>query len=42
MRIEIADLLKALSEQNKTQNGYQVNLNSGDLDDKSAKILVSK
>lgn len=35
MEIKIADLLKALSEHNKTGNGYQIHLNSDNLDDKS-------
>lgn len=35
--MELKELLKALIEQNKTGNGYQIHLNSGELDDKSAK-----
>lgn len=35
--MELKELLKALIEQNKTGNGYQIHLNSGNLDDKSAK-----
>lgn len=38
MRIEMSELLKALSEQNKRGAGFQIQLNSRDLDDKSAKI----
>ncbi len=37
MVIEIADFLKALIDHNQTGSGYQIHLNSGDLDDKSAK-----
>lgn len=37
MVIEIADFLKALIDHNQTGNGYQIHLNSADLDDKSAK-----
>ncbi len=37
MVIEIADFLKALIDHNQTGNGYQIHLNSGELDDKSAK-----
>ena len=33
----LAELLEALLEQNKTGNGYQIQLNSGNLDDKSNK-----
>lgn len=33
--MELADLLKVLSEHNKTGNGYQIQLNSSNLDDKS-------
>ncbi len=32
-----SELLKALLEHNKTGNGYQIQLNSGNLDDKSSK-----
>ena len=35
--MKLADLLKALLEHNKTGNGYQIQLNSGNLDDKSNK-----
>lgn len=35
--MELAELLKALVEHNKTSNGYQIHLNSGNLDDKSSK-----
>lgn len=35
--MELAELLKALVEHNKTGNGYQIHLNSGNLDDKSSK-----
>lgn len=37
MVIEIADFLKALIDHNQTGSGYQIHLNSGDLDDKSTK-----
>ena len=37
MTIETSELLKALSEHNKTASGYQVHLNSGDLDENSAR-----
>lgn len=37
MVIEISEFLKALSEHNKTGNGYQIHLNSGDLDERSAR-----
>lgn len=37
MVIEISDFLKALIDHNQTGNGYQIHLNSGDLDEKSAK-----
>ncbi|MCI9143566.1 MAG: hypothetical protein HFH87_13300 [Lachnospiraceae bacterium] len=37
MIIELSDFFKALIEHNKTQKGYQIQLNSGNLDDKSAK-----
>lgn len=39
MTIEVSELLKALSEHNKTTNGYQVHLNSADLDDRSARNI---
>ena len=39
MTVETLEFLKALSEHNKTANGYQVHLNSGDLDDKSARNI---
>lgn len=35
--MELSELLKALAEHNKTQKGYQIQLNSGNLDDKSAR-----
>jgi len=35
--VELSELLKALVEHNKTGNGYQIQLNSGNLDDKSAR-----
>lgn len=35
--MEIADFFKALAEHNKTNTGYQINLNSGALDNKSNK-----
>ena len=35
--MKLADLLKALLKHNKTGNGYQIQLNSGNLDDKSNK-----
>ncbi len=35
--MKLAELLKALLEHNKTNNGYQIHLNSGNLDDKSSK-----
>lgn len=37
MVIEISDFLKALIDHNQTGCGYQIHLNSGDLDEKSAK-----
>lgn len=37
MTIEVSELLKELSEHNKITNGYQVHLNSADLDDRSAR-----
>lgn len=39
MTIEVSEFLKALSEHNKTANGYQVHLNSADLDDRSARNI---
>ena len=39
MVMETSEFLKALSEQNKTANGYQIHLNSADLDDKSARNI---
>ncbi len=35
--MELAELLKALLEHNNTNKGYQIHLNSGNLDDKSSK-----
>jgi len=35
--MKLAELLKALLEHNRTNNGYQIHLNSGNLDDKSHK-----
>ena len=35
--MELADLLKAIIEHNNTKGGYQIHLNSGDLDDRSNK-----
>lgn len=35
--MKLKEFLGAIIEQNKTGNGYQIHLNSGDLDDKSAK-----
>ncbi len=35
--MKLAELLKALLEHNKTEKGYQIHLNSGNLDDKSGK-----
>lgn len=37
--MELIDLLKALLEHNKTEKGYQIHLNSGNLDDKSSKQI---
>lgn len=37
--MELADLLKALVEHNKAGKGYQVQLNSGNLDEKSNKNI---
>lgn len=39
MRVEASEFLKALSEHNKTEGGYQIHLNSGDLDDNSARNI---
>ena len=39
MRVEVSEFLKALSEHNKTTNGYQIYLNSADLDDRSARNI---
>lgn len=39
MRVEVSELLKALSEHNKTGKGYQIHLNSADLDGKSARNI---
>ena len=39
MTIEVSEFLKALSEHNKTANGYQVHLKSSDLDDRSARNI---
>ena len=39
MAIEVSEFLKALSDQNKTTNGYQIHLNSADLDDRSARNI---
>lgn len=36
--MEISELLKALNEQNNSGKGYQIHLNSGNLDKKSNKI----
>ena len=35
--MELSELLKSLVEHNKTGNGYQIQLNSGNLDGKSAR-----
>ena len=32
MTIEVSEFLKALSDHNKTANGYQIHLNSADLE----------
>ena len=37
--MKLKGLLKALIKQNKTGNGYQIHLNSGDLDDKSSRNI---
>lgn len=39
MTIEVSEFLKALSEHNKTTNGYQIHLNSADLDENSARNI---
>lgn len=39
MRVEVSEFLKALSEHNRTESGYQIHLNSGDLDDNSARNI---
>ena len=39
MTIEVSEFLKALSEHNKTTNGYQLHLNSADLDENSARNI---
>ena len=39
MTIEVSEFLKALSEQNKTTNGYQIHLNMADLDENSARNI---
>ncbi len=39
MRVQVSEFLKALSEHNKTEGGYQIHLNSGDLDDNSARNI---
>lgn len=39
MTIEVSEFLKALSEHNKITNGYQIHLNSADLDDRSARNI---
>lgn len=39
MRVEVSEFLKALSEHNRTEGGYQIHLNSGDLDDTSARNI---
>lgn len=36
--MEISELLQELSEHNKTERGYQIELNSGNLEEKSHKI----
>ena len=35
--MELTELLKALVEHNKTEKGYQIHLNSGNLDNNSGK-----
>jgi len=39
MTIEVSEFLKALSEHNKTTSGYQLHLNSADLDENSARNI---
>lgn len=39
MRVEVSEFLKVLSEHNRTEGGYQIHLNSGDLDDTSARNI---
>lgn len=39
MTIEVSEFLKALSDHNKTANGYQIHLNSADLDENSARNI---
>ncbi len=39
MRVEVSEFLKALSEHNRTENGYQIHLNSSELDDNSARNI---
>ena len=39
MRVEVSEFLKALSEHNRTESGYQIHLNSGELDDNSARNI---
>lgn len=39
MTIKVSEFLKALSEHNKTTSGYQIHLNSADLDDRSARNI---
>lgn len=39
MRVEVSEFLKALSEYNRTESGYQIHLNSGELDDNSARNI---
>jgi hypothetical protein len=39
MRVEVSEFLKVLSEHNKTEGGYQIHLNSGDLDDNSVRNI---
>ena len=42
MTIEVSEFLKALSEHNKTTSGFQIHLNSADLDDRSARNIGVK
>ena len=39
MRVEVSEFLKALSEYNRTEGSYQIHLNSGNLDDNSARNI---